>query len=368
VRITVLQEDLSPALQTVQRAISPRTTLPVLTGILIEGSDDQLRLVATDLELGIERYVPAEIGLSGAIVLPARYLVDLVRKIPSGAIHLEIEDSSWTATARWGRSEFILHGLSPDQFPQLPAVAGQVALRLSQSLMREMIRQTIFCISQDESRPVLTGVLVHIRPDFIEMVSTDGVRLSVRRARVPLPVDAPWKAIIPGRSLAELNRALSGEEDEVELVLGENQCAFRLPNIRFTSRLIDGQFPKYDEVIPQHYPTRARLKTRDFHDACERAALLSPAGPNPILIDLSDEGLAVSAVSQEVGRVREELDASVEGEQFQVSFNARYLIEALRALEGEEVWLESTGPLSPSRLRAVGDEDFFHILLPLRPL
>lgn len=367
-QITVLQEDFSASLQTVHRAVSPRTTMPALNGILLEGLDNQLRLAATDLELGIECRVPAEISLSGSIVLPARYLVDLVRKIPFGAMHLEVDSSTWTATARWGRSEFILHGLAPDQFPSLPSLTAQEALLFPQPLLREMIRQTTFCISHDESRPVLTGVLVNIQPDFIEMVSTDGVRLSVRRNRLPAPVNAPWKAVIPGRSLSELSRSLSGEEGEVELVLGENQCAFRLPTISFTSRLIDGQFPKYDQVIPQHYPTRVRLKTGDFHDACERAALLSPVGPNPILLDLSSEGVTVSAFSQEVGRVHEELDASVEGENLQVSFNARYLTDALRAMGGEEVWLESTGPLSPSRLRSVGDEDFFHILLPLRPL
>ncbi len=367
-RIIVSQEDLSGALQTVQRSISQRTTLPVLNGILIEGSEGRLRLVATDLELGIERHVPAEVFLSGAVVLPARYLVDLVRKIPSGSINLEVDDSNWTATARWGRSEFILHGFSPDQFPSLPAVSGTGFLHIPPPLMRDMVRQTIFCISQDETRPALTGVLVKVKGESIELVSTDGVRLSVRKAHLSQQLDTYWQAIIPGRSLAELNRALSGEEEEMGMVLGDSQCAFQLRHTVITSRLIDGQFPKYEQVIPQHYPTRARVKRREFHDACERASLLSPSGANPVHIDLGEEGMAVSAFSQEIGRVREEIEASVEGEQLQVTFNARYLLEALRALEGDEIWLESSGPLSPSRLREVDSEEFFHILLPLRPL
>ncbi|MCL5045792.1 MAG: DNA polymerase III subunit beta [Actinobacteria bacterium] len=362
------QSDLSLGLQTAAKAVSSKNTLPILSGILLKADRSRLNLTATDLELGIECQVPATVEVPGAIVLPAKYFAEIVRRIPSGDIRVSVDPQNFTATIRWERSQYIIHGFSPDQFPFLPQPQEEPVYSVRQEVLRDLIRQTAFAVSHDEARPVLTGVCLTLTGKQVEMVATDGVRIAYRRGDLAGKAEATdsVRLVIPGRAVNELARLLSGNEDDLASVhLTENQVFFDLGELRLVSRLLDGQYPEVLRLIPQDYPTRVRLSIQEFHDACERAALIVRDGSNTIKLGITPEQMTITSSMPEVGQVYEELTAAVEGEGLEIGLNPKFLSDCLRVLDSEEFVFEFTGPKTPSRIKLADSDDFLYLVLPV---
>lgn len=366
---SVDQVALSQVLQPVSRAVAARTTLPVLEGVLVTASQQGVTIAATDLEIGIECHLPAIIEKEGSVILPARYFVELVKRLPAANLSISLHEANNTVEIVWGKSQYIIHGLPAEQFPSLVKGIGPETFSVAGENLREMIRRTIFAVSHDDARPILNGVLFELKGEnqLLNMVSTDGIRLACCVGEVATRLDQSHSFILSARAMAELVR-LCPADDDVKVWVNENHAIFQLGGLQFMARLLEGRFPDYKQVLPQEFSTSARLDTESFLASCERAALLSRKGNiNPINLHFTDELLAISAETPEVGRVHEEMAAVKTGDDLSITFNARYLVEGLRALEGEETIFEATGPYGPSCLRPVqGSQSYFYLVLPLR--
>lgn len=362
-RFVIAQQDLASGLQVVARAISSKNTLPILTGILINAAEDHLTLTATDLEIGIECRVPARVLVPGSTVLPARHLTDLVRKIPFGEITMDLDQKNYTITMRWGRSQYIIHGQSPDQFPYLPSTGTATPYALSHGLLRGILRQTAFAVSHDETRPVLTGALFKIRGEVLEVIATDGVKIAFRRGQIE-STGFDTAVVVPGRTLNELSRLLSGDDkDAVKVFITQNQAFFDLGNIKVVSRLLEGQYPDVMRLVPQNYASTAYVHNVDLLEACDRASLLAKDGA--IKLAVTADTIIVTANTPEVGQVYEEVSSSLEGEPLEIGYNVRYLLEGLRACDDEEIAFNFAGSRSPARIKPRNHENFLYIVLPL---
>lgn len=358
--------DLSQTAQIVQRAVAPRTTLPVLSGILLEGREDKVTMIATDHEISICCSCPANVELPGSAVLPARYLGDILRKIPTGEICCEVDEQNSRAILLWQRSRFVIYGFAPREFPQLPVLDSPKQFTLTQKTLRDLIRKTNFAVSREDIRPVLTGALLEISENRASVYATDSYRIAHAAADGEFDDAAGLSIILPGRALSELQRLISGSEEPVELVVGGNQVRFEFDNVLFTTRVIDGTFPNCQAVIPKEYAATLEAETAEFLNSCDRASLITQDGVPMVILKLGAGRVGISAQAPDVGSVQEEVVAEVGGEELECAFSARYLIEALRTVETERFVLEISGGASPARLRPVGADDAYHIILPIR--
>lgn len=371
-RFQTAQEALSAGIGAAQRAVSTRTTIPALTGILVEadaptsGGSPGVRLSATDHEIGIQAFIPADVAVAGAVVLPARIFGELVRKVPPQDITVDVDPQNHTATLAWGRSHFTIHGYAADQYPLLPPFDGDGGFVVDQDALKNLFRRAHFAVSHDETRPQLTGALFLAEAQGLRLVATDGFRMAVAAIPVAEGPGDPVEVILPGRALAELGRLAGSEGQAARVRIAENQVFFDLGGVRFLSRVVDGPFPNWQAVIPKEFKGATVVDTRAFLDACERAALLAREGPAVVRLGLQPEALVVTANTPEVGKGYEELAAAGEGEAAEIAFNARFLIEGLRAVDAESVRFDISGPVNPCRLAGVDDDGYLYIVLPVR--
>lgn len=366
-RFTCPRETFLQGLQIVQRAVPGKTTLPILSGILLEASRDRLRLVATDLELGIECFLPIQAAETGSTVLEARFLTDIVRKLPELAIDFRVDEQKGQAEIKSGAARYTLHTMAPSDFPTLPETDGEKSWSVDQRTLRRMIRETSIAVAVDETRPFLTGVLWEVNGEQVRMVATDTSRLALAEITSANRVQQA-QVIVPTKCLSELSRQLSPEaETPVEVALSGSHIVFTLPEARFISRLIDGQFPSYQQVIPRAFKTRVEIGREALLGAAERAALLSKDGPSIVKTSITQDGVGLSAYVPEVGQSEEHLPATTTGEDCEIAFNTRFIIDVLRILEGETVSLELTGRLSPGVIRPAGDgaEQYTYVVMPV---
>ncbi|BAF58183.1 DNA polymerase sliding clamp subunit [Pelotomaculum thermopropionicum SI] len=360
------RENLFNALQVVQRAVSVKNPLPILSGIKFEAEDDRLFLTATDLEMGIRCSITAEVLQPGAAVLPARYITELIRKLPDQPFLIESDQDTGHVTIRYASSEASMNCFQADEYPEFPVPEGKIEFTVPADTVREVIRQVIFAVGSDENRPVFTGVLFEVREGQVQVVATDTHRLAWRKFDLEERISgADINLIIPGRSLNELARIAGGQDGRVKVTAAESQVLFTVGETSLITRLIGGNFPNYRQVIPQEFVSRIRAKTKDLAEATERASLLSKDGAPAVRLDAGGNVMVVTANS-EVGRVREELAVQQEGEPVQIAFNARYLSDVLKVVGSEEIDIEFTGPLSPGVIRPVGSTDYLSLLLPVR--
>ncbi|MDI3280005.1 MAG: DNA polymerase III subunit beta [Bacillota bacterium] len=365
-RFSCPREVLYQGLQTVQRAVPSRSTMPILSGILLEVRQGFLRLVATDLELGIEVLLPVEVEAEGRTVLEARYLSEIVRRLPEGApVAVEVEEGGGSAQLKAARVKYALRVMSAEDYPELPQLEGERLWKAKESDLRRMIRETSFAVAVEETRPFLTGVLLEMRGGEVAMAATDTSRLAVSK-RGTLPGELEERLIVPVRSLNEVSRNLDEEgEREVLVSWTSSQIQFKLPSLRLVSRLIDGQFPNYQQVIPSNYAVRLEVSRGELLSAIERVSVLAQGGTSVVQVDVKDGGIVLSAES-EVGRAEEEVAAAVEGEAMEISFNSRFLTDVLRVLECGAVGLEFTGQYSPAVVKPLGDPAYQYIVMPIR--
>ena len=387
-KLTCLPEKLAEGLSTVGRVVSSKSTLPVLGNILLQTDGGQLKLAATNLELAVSCWVGAKVEAEGALTLPARLLIDYVGLLTAGE-PLTIEVRGKKAHLQSGRIEANISGIDAEDFPPIPSVGGGASLRVKGSMLKEAIQQVVFAAAPDDSRPVLAGVLMTVKDGKLTMAAADGFRLAVRKVDLgesgageagagsgAAPV-SDLAMIVPARALTEVARGLPSDEDEVVEIAATpdlNQVLFRHKQAEIVSRLIEGQFPDYNRIIPRDSKTRVTLQTADFLRNTKAAQVF--ARDNSMIVrlqmtpaegaDASLGRVTVAATSSEIGDYTGEVDAAVEGDALQVAFNGRYLRDALEALDAQQAYLEVSGPASPGVIRpASGPNGYLHVIMPM---
>jgi DNA polymerase-3 subunit beta len=375
-KITCLQENLAKGLSTVGRAVATRSTLPVLSNILLESDNGQLRLAATNLEIGVNCWIGAKVEEEGRITVPARLLTEFVNSLPPGQIEMELSDRTQTLNLKCARYEANIKGIDASEVPDVPtadSIGGHNNLHLEADAFRTMIDQVVFAAATDESRPILTGVLAKFHQGGLTLAAADGFRLSVSSADVGVDLDEMTSIIIPARALSELSRISAEQKDPVELIItpARNQILFHLTKTDLVSQLIEGNFPDYNQIIPKGHTTRTTLKTAELLKAVKVAFLFARDAANIIRFnivpgdELTPGQIVITGTSAEFGDNVSEVDASIDGDTVEIAFNARYMIDALAVLGTPEVALETSTPSSPGVLRPVGGEDFLCVIMPM---
>jgi len=373
-KVTVLQENLARGLSIVSRAVSPRSTLPVLSNILIATDEGRLRLSATNLELGITCWIAARIDEDGSTTVPSRTLSDLVNALPGDQVQLNLDGKTQTLHIQSGSSNNDIKGIDAQEFPPLPTPDMDGAIQLNVADFKEMIHQVAFAASTDEARPVLMGVLMNVEKDKVTMAAADGFRLSVRKAQLSQAVSQPINVIIPARALNELARAASDGEEPIYMVVPKNrgQVLFRVKDVEIVSQLIDGTFPDYQQIIPRSFKSRTLVSTAALLKACKQAEIFAREGSNVARLDIKQANgemqpseVEISATSEETGKNETIVEATVDGGSVLIAFNVKFLREALEVIRTPNVALETSASNAPGVVRPVGDEDFLHVIMPM---
>lgn len=366
-KIHIDRQTLADGLGLVQKTVAARTASPILECILLAAQGDSLVLTANNLEMGIEtKPLPAQVQQEGLLALSARLFSEIIRKVQGDVVTIESDGKQVTKIA-CGASEFKILGMDGAAFPALPEVPREDPFTIDQGVMKNMIRQTIFSIAQDELRPVLTGELLEAGEEKLKLVSVDGYRISYRQARMKGCLERV-SAIIPGKSMSELGRLLEAEsEEEVKVYFTERHILFDLPQCLLVSRLIEGDYIQYQQSFGAEYPTVAQARREALVQAIERASILSTdLRKSPVKLSLMEGVLTITSHS-ELGDTREELPVVQEGPDLTIAFNPRYLLEALKAIDEEEVKLQMSTALSPLVIVGPeGGEDYLYLILPLR--
>ena len=373
-KVTVLQENLARGLGIVSRAVSPRSTLPVLANILVATDEGRLRLSATNLELGITAWIQAKVEEEGATTIPSRTFSDLVNTLPGEQVFLNLESETQTMNIRSGASLTDIKGLDADEFPPLTVPNMDGAIQLNIVDFKEMIHQVAFAASTDEARPVLMGVLMTVTGDQVVMASADGFRLSVRKATLSAPVAEPISAIIPARALSELARIAGDGTDSISMVVpkGRGQVIFRVKDAELVSQLIEGTFPDYEQIIPRSHKSRTLVSTASLLKACKQAEIFARDGTNVARLDIKaaendmePSEVEISAQSEETGSNETIVEATVDGIGLLIAFNVKFLREVLEIIKTPNVAIETSAPNAPGVIRPVGDDDFTHVIMPM---
>ena len=355
---TILQD----AIDTVQKASSSKTTYPILEGILIKAINNNVIFTATDLDLGIETTIEANVREKGSIVLNSRLLGEFIRKLPNELITIKLEENNVYITCQ--KSEFVMLGNNPDEFPSLPAINENAMYEISQDILRNMIKQTLFAIAQDETRPILTGILFEVKNGKLSFVALDGFRLSLKSYN--LDSNSNISAVIPGKTLSEISKILEIKDELVKITFTTNHILFNLGNTKIISSLLQGEFINYKQIIPDEYRLKVKAKRNELLDSIERASLLAREGKtNLIKFDIKDDKLAITSNSQ-MGKVYEEVHIELEGEGLKIQFNSRYFIDVLRIIDADEIYLEFSTSVSPCLIKKIDSNDFLYLVLPVR--
>ena len=372
-KISCLQENLAKGLGIVGRAVSPRSTLPVLGNVLLATDAGRLKLSATNLEVGINCWIGAKVEEEGTTTVPARTLIDLVNALPPEQVDMELVVRTQTLNLRAGRSESNIKGIDAQEFPLVPVPEGEGGIPIEPDVLRTAIQQVAFAAATDESRPILTGVLAKFGESQLTLAAADGFRLSVRTFPLPQSIADPFSIIVPARALVELSR-ISGDQKEpvvITITPTRNQVIFQLTDIVLVSQLIDGNFPDYRQIIPRDLTTHTVVDTAAFLKACKTALIFArdAAHIGRLHIKPSSElapgHMVVSATSAETGDDVSELDANIEGEEIEIAFNVKYLIDVLSVADSPQVALDTTTSSSPGVIRPVGEADFTHVIMPM---
>jgi DNA polymerase-3 subunit beta len=372
-KVTVLQESLAHGLNLVSRAVSPRSTLPVLSNVLVATDEGRLRLSATNLELGITCWIGAKIEQEGSTTVPARTFSDLVGTLPVEQVSLNLNVQIQTLNVRAGTSNTDIKCIDAQEFPPLPVPDMEGAIQLNVADFKEMISQVAFAASVDEARPVLMGVLLTVEKDTITMAAADGFRLSVRKGTLSQTAAQPVTAIIPARALGELARVTSDGNEMISMILpkGRGQVVFRMKDVEVSSQLIDGTFPDYQQIIPRTHKSRTILSTPALLKACKQAEIFAREGSNVARLNIKSAGdlepgsVEISAQSEETGSNETLVAATIDGIGLLIAFNVKYLREVLEVVKSPNVALETSAPNAPGVIRPVGDDHFLHVIMPM---
>jgi DNA polymerase III subunit beta len=361
------RDALYEAVQTVARGVSGRSTQPVQNNIYLEARADHLRLVATDLEfISLEALIPATQTENGAVTVPARLFADVAGNLPNADVELTATEGH-ALTLRCARSHYEIRGMAAEDFEMLPPLVSPTTFEVEQGLLKDVIAQTRLAASTDETRPTLTGALLSLEPNLLQVVATDTHRLALRRAPVDLPTAQKREAIVSARALGEVERILHGEaETPAKVSVSDNQAEFVIGTVTVGSRLIEGQFPEYRKVIPESYERRLTVDVKDLEAALRRALIVAREDGSRVSLNTEGDALRISAESQDVGEVDDVIAAELEGEEVGVAFNARYLLDVMTVIHSDKVHLEVSGPVNPATIRPSGTADYVYVLMPMQ--
>ena len=356
------------ALQSVSRAIATRSTLPILGNVLLEARDGQLKLVTTDLEIGMTCVLPLDGSTTeGAVTVPERILQDVVGNLPDAELTISSDERN-LLTISAAKSQYTIHGLPAEEFPILPQVPADTVLSMPGPVLRDLVRKTLFAASADESRVILTGCLLTWDGQTVTMVATDTHRLAVKCAPATGKFSKEVAVIIPSRALQELLRLISNTEDPIDVLIGESQVLFALGRVRLVSRLIEGQFPAYERVIPAESTKSMVANRQQLYDAVHRASIVARTESNKLILRSVDSTLTISAETGEIGKAYEEVPIGLEGDALEIAFNAEYLQDVFAVLDTETVKIALSGPLNPGLVTADGEGDYQYVVMPMQML
>ena len=372
-KLSCLQENLNRGLNIVGRAVATRTTLPITNNVLLIADQSRLKLVATNLEMAISCWIGAKVEEEGAITVPARLLTEFISSLPSEKVDISLFPRTKTLGLKCARFEVRISGIDAKDFPPIPNVDDGITTQVEVEALRHGISQVAFAAATEESRPVLTGVNTEFDGDLLTLAAADGFRLAVCKLPLTNPVSQRTEVIIPARTLSELNRLIADQEEAVEIRVNPNksQALFRLKNVELVSQLVQGTFPKYAQLIPQSYSTRAVVDVAEFLRAARTASIFARDGSGIVRLviapgeELAPGKITISARSEEIGDDVGEIDAIVEGEEAKIAFNGKYLIDVLGVLRETQVALEITNPSSPGVFRPVGVDNYIHVVMPM---
>ena len=364
--LTITKDQIIAGLQAVQNVVSTRTTLPILSNVLLRAEGNHLEITATDLDVTVACKVEAKVAKPGATTLPVKKLFGIVREL-NGEIEIETDEKN-IASIRSGSSYFKIHGLAAEEFPPLPEFKDDKKVTLSQDTIRSMLKKTSFAVSTDESRYVLNGIFISLKEGKMTFVATDGRRLALVDEEVDLSEKSSGEFIVPAKAVGELTRLLQ-DKGTVEIKFGENQASFSLQNensfsVLLITKLIEGNYPNYRQVIPGEAKERISLIREELQQALRRAEIMTSEKANSVKMAFGKNNLTITANSPEVGEARETLAINYKGKEFAIAFNPRYLIDPLAALSDDEVYLELIDELSPGVLKIKGP--FLYVVMPMR--
>ncbi len=350
-------------LQMVQNIVESRQALPILANVLIQAEGETVRVTATDLEVGASVSIPAKVVLAGAITLSARKLVEIVKELPAAVLSMKVQDNAWVAL-RCGGAAYKLVGLSPDDFPAVTPGTPAAWVTLDSKTLRAMLDQTSFAISHDEGRYALNGILFSVQGKEIRLVATDGHRLALATRALRETVPAAT-GIVPRKGVQEVSRVL-GASEEVQIALAENQFVLKMPNFVMLARLIEGQFPNYEQVVPKGHPRRVTMSRSALSGALRRVSVMSEERTKPVKLVFTPGTLKLMAYHPELGEAEETLEVGYAGEELTIGFNSRYLLEALAPLEADQIVFELNDGMSPGLLKSFEEEGALCVIMPMR--
>ena len=362
------KEKILKAINSVTKAVASKTTMPILEGILIQTNDNEVKLTTYDLEIGIEYIIEAQIEEQGATVVNATMFSEIIRKLPDTEIKIYINDNNLLVIECEG-SLYKLATMNPNEFPELPQINIENSIELEQNALKEMIRKTIFAVSTEENRPIFTGCLFEVVDNKLNLVAVDGFRLAWKSKYLQTKVNN-FSAVIPGRTLNEINKIILDSFENIKIGIAKNQALFEMENCKIVTRLLDGEFLNYSNVIPSMWDTRIRVNKSSMQNCFERVSLISSSSiekekkyPVKVTIDI---GKVVISCTNQTGDAKEEMYVSTEGKNLEAGFNPKYFLDAFRAIDDEEVFIDFGTSISPCIIRPVDNGDYIYMILPIR--
>ena len=362
------KENLLYGINAVQKAISAKNTVPILSGIYLKAQGGRLTFAATDLEISIECTVPALIISEGDIVLPGRYFAELTRRLPEGEVIFEYQPDSVSMKITYENAESSIKGWKGEEFPTISQINGDKSIAIIPSEFKNLVKQTTFCANKDDVRPVFTGALLEVENNQLKMVSTDSYRLSFKAGAIQNPDSCSFQKVVPVKALEELSRILKDDdEDLLHITYNQNQMSFSNSEIHFNTRLIDSNYPDYRRVIPSDHQTLIKFKKRSLQNTIDRATLFSSEkdGTNVIKIKIEDENINITSQS-DYGKIDENLPIYQDGENLSIAFNAKYLTDAFKTMDYEDLQATFCGSLGAAVFTGLNDDSYLYLILPLR--
>lgn len=364
-KISCHRSDLLNGVNTSLKAVSTRTTLPILQCILLQATSDEFKLISNDLEIGIESHVKADIVESGSVALDARIFSEIVKKLPDDTVVITVDESNLTTIVSQ-KSRFNIPGQPGTEFIQLPQITKDKSISVKQSVLKDMIHQTIFSIALKEIKPILTGELIEIKKGQLSIVSMDGYRISIRQVEF-MDEFEDTTVVVPGKTLNEISKILSSDEaDMLSIYFTDKHILFELEDSIVVSRLLEGDYPKYANLFSADYDTLITVDRRQLMMSIERAALIArESKKSPVKLEIKDDTLSITS-NTELGNVHEEMAIRKEGQALEIAFNPKYLLDSLKVIEDEEICLQFTNALNPCIIRQVEADDYKYLILPIR--
>ncbi len=362
------KDKILKAINSVTKAVASKTTMPILEGILIQTNDKEVKLTTYDLEIGIEYVIEAQIEEQGATVVNAIMFSEIIKKLPDTEIKIYINDKNLLVIECEG-SLYKLATMNPNEFPELPQINIENSIEIEQNALKEMIRKTIFAVSTEENRPIFTGCLFEVVDNKLNLVAVDGFRLAWKSKYLQTKVNN-FSAVIPGRTLNEINKIILDSFDNIKIGIAKNQALFEMENCKIVTRLLDGEFLNYSNVIPSMWDTRIRVNKSNMQNCFERVSLISSSSIEkekkyPVKVSI-DIGKVIISCTNQTGDAKEEMYVSTEGKNLEAGFNPKYFLDAFRAIDDEEVFIDFGTSISPCIIRPVDNGDYIYMILPIR--